>query len=562
MTHDSTFRTTARLRRPLAVLSAAVVAGGMAAALPAHADATSDIIGPDDPREGWQLVAQEDFSEPLSTDGAPWAVDPHGDDSPWHVDTFDDDGQYFVNQGGEEFLAQLDSFDLLRKSVSFGEGGWLTAEYAARDYDRDGVPDAPPSLTSTTLADGTPAAFLDEPSHDTGLIIRSTRALPSQYRVEYRLKGLNFGGQRDGEWNYDGLVNGYSTDGCKTNFPWKRRGDFSGEPGPCNPNFNQVRSANGYYFLSIMDYPNPAPRNNVFIHTHRKVGMDLYTVSGSEGRNYSVCNPATGNLYRQDSAEATGNGINAIFFRGDEFRDPSIAYNEFRMETECGSFDGSGAGTSIVSTAEIRPELMPEEDYLFAIERHATGYTMEMSGNFLHVGEATLRYTRDFVQDGEPIWHYNNTAEEYDGSFDQSLEFTGPHGEYTIEHTWPAGSAYPDFFILGDPHTNYYEGNATIADIRLYVPETESVDALVAGLSATLDGYVQSGDVAGPLAHQLTNAVMQAQRHLEQDRTAQAQGAINRFLRHLEEPKPADTLTDAARDDLTRQAWLIRQLTG
>jgi hypothetical protein len=198
--------------------------------------------------------------------------------------------------------------------------------------------------------------------------------------------------------------------------------------------------------------------------------MDLYTVSGNEAGSYSVCNPATGALYRQNSTESTGNAINAIFFNGAEFRDPRIAYNQFMMETECGTFYGTGAGTSIVSAAEIRPEVMPGADYLFAIERTATGYTMEMSGEFLYVGEATLRYSRNFVQDGKPIWHYNNSPEQYDGAFDQSLTFTGPFGEYTLDHTWPAGSAYPDYFIIGDPHTNFYEGNATIADIRLYVP--------------------------------------------------------------------------------------------
>src|SRR5690625_911529 len=279
---------TFRYRRSAAIVAVGALAAAAAAvAAPASAEDAPEVVSPDDSRAGWELVAEEDFSDSLSVDEAPWTVDPHGDDSPWHVDTFDDDGQYFANQGGDDFFTQLTSFDLMRKSVAFGEDDWLTAEYAARDYDGDGAPDAPPSLSNTVLADGTTAAYLDEPSHDAGLIIRSTDELPSEYRVEYRLKGLNFGGQRDGEWNYDGLINGYSADGCKTNFPWKRSGDFSGEPGPCNGNFNEVRGANGYYFLSIMDYPNPAPRNNVFIHTHRKVGMDLYTVSGGEGGSYS-----------------------------------------------------------------------------------------------------------------------------------------------------------------------------------------------------------------------------------------------------------------------------------
>jgi hypothetical protein len=39
---------------------------------------------------------------------------------------------------------------------------------------------------------------------------------------------------------------------------------------------------------------------------------------------------------------------------------------------------------------------------------------------------------------------------------------------------WPKQSAYPDYFVIGDPHLNYYSGSATIGDIRLYVPQSQS----------------------------------------------------------------------------------------
>jgi hypothetical protein len=75
------------------------------------------------------------------------------------------------------------------------------------------------------------------------------------------------------------------------------------------------------------------------------------------------------------------------------------------------------------------------------------------------------------VEHGRPVWHYNQTADEYDGRFDRSLTYTGPTGRYVDEHIWPAGSAYPDSFIIGDPHLNFYEGSAVIDDIRLLVPD-------------------------------------------------------------------------------------------
>jgi hypothetical protein len=114
---------------------------------------------------------------------------------------------------------------------------------------------------------------------------------------------------------------------------------------------------------------------------------------------------------------------------------------------------------------------MPDRAYSFAIERDATGYTTDMSGVFRHIGQATLRYHRNFVEDGKPIWHYNQTPGEYGGAFNTTLTFTGPYGSYAKEQ-WPAGSAYPDFFVIGDPHLNYYEGSASIDDLRLYVPST------------------------------------------------------------------------------------------
>lgn len=62
----------------------------------------------------------------------------------------------------------------------------------------------------------------------------------------------------------------------------------------------------------------------------------------------------------------------------------------------------------------------------------------------------------------------NQTAEEYDGRFNTSLIHKGPTGQYITNDTWKKGSAYPDSFIIGDPHLNFYEGDAIIDDIRLY----------------------------------------------------------------------------------------------
>ena len=73
-------------------------------------------------------------------------------------------------------------------------------------------------------------------------------------------------------------------------------------------------------------------------------------------------------------------------------------------------------------------------------------------------------------------------------------------------------------------------------------------------LVASVDRYVESGDIAGPIARQLGNTLDQLVRHLEADRSTPANSAINRVIRHVENPKRPDTLTEPARDDLLWQA--------
>lgn len=408
----------------------------------------------------WRLQYAESFDTSVNDRKSPWFKDGDGPTSPYNVDGYDDDGAFFQAKGGPAFQQQLGTFSTYRKSFPFGTGGWLTAELSARDGNRDGRPDSPPTLTTKKLSTG-PAALLDEPDHRGGVVVRSTAPLPSAYRIEMTLRTLDFGGQRNGSWDYpDGRVNGYQPGGCKTNHPWAAGGDFS-RPA-CS--WTDVRTdSNGFYFLGIMDYPRPAPHNNVFVHTHRKVAMDGYNRYAYTGTGSINCDPAAKAF--EPYAAGTGNGVNMIFNTAAR-RYSSMPGTEYLMESECG-LRTSGA---IVSQAELRPELMPAESYRFAIERANGGYTLEMSGNFARIGKATLRYRRAFVQDGLPIWHYNQTAAEYDGAFDADWTYPGSFGTFVDRSVWPAGSAYPDYFMIGDPHTNFYEGKATIDDIRLYVP--------------------------------------------------------------------------------------------
>jgi hypothetical protein len=69
---------------------------------------------------------------------------------------------------------------------------------------------------------------LNVPDHTGGAIFRPTSKLPEQHRIEYKLKTIDFGGKRNGSIEYDGKLNGYSKEGCKTQHPW---GEGSRSPG-------------------------------------------------------------------------------------------------------------------------------------------------------------------------------------------------------------------------------------------------------------------------------------------------------------------------------------------
>ena len=451
-----------RVRGRFAQRAAIAIAAPLTALLTGMAVSPAQAeVNPPLPSANWQLVQSESFSTAVNDAGIAWARDAGGSSSRYHVDGYDEDGTYFDAMGGSAFRKQLGTFWQYRKAVPLGNSGWLTAELAARDNNRDGKPDGIPSIRTESVA-GNPSLLLSEPDHRGGIVLRSTNPLPGAYRVEVTLRTVEFGGERGGSWDYpDGRINGYSPSGCKTNFPWAPSGDFNRSY--CN--WTNVRTdSNGFYFLGIMDYPRPAPHNNVFIHTHRKVAMDGYNRYKYTGTSSINCNGATKTF--EPYSNGTGNGVNAIFNTSTR-RYSSQPGTQYLMESECG-LRTSGA---IVAQDELRPELLPSEAYTFAIERINGGYTLEMSGNFRYLGRATLRYHRSFVQGGLPIWHYNQTAAEYDGGFNSSWTYSGSGGTYTHSNTWPAGSAYPDYFLIGDPHLNYYEGKAHIDDVKLYVPQ-------------------------------------------------------------------------------------------
>ncbi|GII56633.1 hypothetical protein Pth03_50220 [Planotetraspora thailandica] len=457
------------------VIAAAAIPGVNVPATAATPDAESAAA-----TAGWQLKYSEDFQgreKDLNTDSSPW-IRWTGDQP---VDTIMDDyGDWWKNDYGPDMQAALNSFATYRKDVQFGKDGWLTASLSARDWDKNGTPERPPTI-STEKAKGGNVLKISSPDSYDGALVTTTQKLPPEYRLEYHLKTLDFGGERNGSVFYDGKENGYTpvAGECKTQFPYAEGIGTKGwnsqiTTNPCD--WQSVTNGpfgyNAFHLLGIVDFSNPQPANLHFWHYRRKILMDSFAQhpdrigTGSGGR---ICDPTTNTYYPiRDST----NNIIDMWINGLPNYKPGkggITGNSQWFMTTCS--DGVAEPVSPSAAAEMIPELMPNSDYIFAVERDKTGYTEEVTGTFLHGGHRTIRFHRDFVVDNVPIWHYNNTPDQYDGRYNGTLVQNGVYDHQEWPDQWPAGSGYPDFPVIGDPYTDAGEGTATIDSIKLYVPK-------------------------------------------------------------------------------------------
>ena len=425
-------------------------------------------------QKSWSLLYAEDFTTDVYESEHPWVWD--GYEQPFDT-IMDDAGLWYQNDYGPDWTTALNSFATYRKEFPVGQNGWLTASLSARDWNNDGVIEQPPSLTTEAREDGS-VAILHVPDHTGGIIFRPTHQLPSEYRVEYKLKTVDFGGKRDGQLDYNDRHNGYSTEECKTQHPWgegSRSPGWAGDASAPYCEWQDVREGprgyNGFHFLSIVDFHDPAPRNNHFWHYHRKVLMDAFSQHPDrigDGTGGRICNASNNRYYHYKNSSF--NTLN-MWISGLPNWTPGpagLASNSQWFMTTC---SGGAAEKILSSAAELQPALMPAQYYTFAIERDENGYTLEASGHFARVGQKTFRFYRPFIVGGVPIWHYNNNPQEYDGQFNNDLVQDAAFGETTWPNQWPTDSAYPDYFMIGDPYTNVYEGSASLTDIRLYVPE-------------------------------------------------------------------------------------------
>jgi hypothetical protein len=367
---------------------------------------------------GWVLVHHEDF-EDLAVLGTPplWARDTHPDDGP-----FSDQSAYFAARGIAPPVAY-------RRSQRFGEDGWLTIESYSRS------PDTSFADQIAVVADPGNASNhvlrLRSPEHTDATVVRPTRALPPRYRISLRVGHADFG---------DGLAagaNGY--DGGETAEPWLER---------------DATRQNGFYWLAILDTV-PRPHNNVWIHHHRKVVID------SDNHH-----PPWMEIW--DGTRFVSSGQRPVLMMaidGHPAAQGHPLWGKPFLSLAAGTWQPSG---SIRAADSYQPDtwydVTIERDVADGPTRDHGRFVLEVRGDFVHGGMQTYRGSLPLGE--HCVWHYNRPGETARA---ECIDDTPYAASESAVPQWPASEGWPDYFMFGDPHANYYEGQVYYDDIRLEV---------------------------------------------------------------------------------------------
>jgi hypothetical protein len=354
---------------------------------------------------GWVVAFEETF-ETTTLPTPAWAADSYPDTG------FSDNGAFFRGRNVTPPAA-------FRATAPFGQSGWLTVESYSRAQ-TTGIASLF-SVTADPAGGSNRVLRIASPAHTDATIVRPTQALPDRYRVSLRVGYASFGDGLDGN-------NGY--DGGETAGPWLPGDDATAE--------------NGFYWLTILDTV-PRPHNNVYIHHHRKVVLD-------SDNNYPPWMEIWNGTRFIDSGEMPLMII-GIDGRGDVDELTGKPFFSYANNT----WQPSGAIRAVNS-------YRPMTWYRASIERSGDQFTLEVSGNFRYGGMQTYSATIDAA--GRCVWHYNRQPLAASSPCADTSRYPSLPNEPPL---WPADVAWPDYFMFGDPHNNYYEGEVYYDDVRLEV---------------------------------------------------------------------------------------------
>ena len=359
------------------------------------------------PAHGWVISAEETF-EALTMPTPAWQPDWVPDDGP-----FADHGLFFQKQGVTPPAAY-------RISAPFGAADWLTAESYTRSPARTFA-----QLASIVVDPADPTNHvlkIASPQHTDATVIRPSQPLPLKYRVSVKVGFADYG---DGKPK-PGL-NGYHA--AATAEPWSTA---------------DATAQNGFYWLAILD-SQPRPHNNTWIHQHRKVVMD------SDNNT-----PPWMQIYDGNGFKTSGEHPLMIIALDGAGAGTDLTGKPF-LSYSAGAWQPSGAIRAVDS-------YLPGEWYRATIERDGNAFTFEVSGKFQYGGQQTYRASIDAA--ANCVFHYNRPGET---ASPRCIDERSPASLGPGYPSWPASGGWVDWFMLGDPHSNYYEGSVLYDDLRLEV---------------------------------------------------------------------------------------------
>ncbi len=174
---------------------------------------------------------------------------------------------------------------------------------------------------------------------------------------------------------------------------------------------------------------------------------------------------------------------------------------------------------------DTAPPAVPEADTVWL---RLTSDTVEVQASVSYDGVSFTDYGRPFSLAETPFTHV---------------------GPYAFRGTTTAPEIPATF--------DWFRWSPTADEYEACMNPVGDAAAELGELRGLLDGFVDAGEVAGPLAHQLENALDQAERHLDAGRDHVAATALERFQDRLASPKRPDTLTDGAAAALAAQADVV-----
>lgn len=205
---------------------------------------------------------------------------------------------------------------------------------------------------------------------------------------------------------------GYSSYGDATPANGYDGGDETGEPWVTA----SAVGHNGFYWLAILDQE-PQPHNNIWMHHHRKFVIDTW--DRGQFRN-------TVNVIASDGKSPTDErfGKQFLSFVGNEFKSVQNVPADYFLN---------------------------DQWYQVTFIRTPKQYQFEIKGMFKNTGQYTYAGTINLAE--KCVYHYNQTPEEMSPA--------------CADESWPLNSAYPEYFAIGEPHINFYEGHVLVDDVRL-----------------------------------------------------------------------------------------------